>query len=100
MGFKMFLGVSPSVGNWNGDESEFSLVMDENPLADFVDLPKEYSNLFFSNILCGVIRGSLEMVNMKVEVKFVKDVLRGDDSTEMRVSFKEFLSEARPINDE
>ena len=100
VGFKMFLGVAANVANWSSDESEFSLILDENPLAEFVDLPKEYQSLFFSNILCGVIRGALEMVHMKVECRFLKDVLRGDDCTEMRVLFKEMLSEARPINDE
>jgi len=52
------------VTSWAADEKSFSLVFDENPLADFVELPEDgpYENLWYSNILCGVIRGALEMV--------------------------------------
>jgi len=40
------------------------LIFDENPLAEFVELPEDsaMSELWYSNILCGVIRGALEMV--------------------------------------
>ena len=34
----------------------------ENPLAEFVELPPQYQGLNYSNLLCGVIRGALEMV--------------------------------------
>ncbi len=34
--------------------------------------------LHFANILCGVIRGALEMIHMRVECKFVSDMLVGD----------------------
>jgi hypothetical protein len=39
--------------------------LDENPLAEFVELPEEVleGELWFSNVLCGVIRGALEMVS-------------------------------------
>ncbi len=38
-------------------------VLTDNPLADFVELPDEYRELKYSNLLCGVIRGALEMVS-------------------------------------
>jgi len=52
------------VTSWAADEKSFSLIFDENPLADFVELPEEgpYEKLWYSNVLCGVIRGALEMV--------------------------------------
>lgn len=65
MGFKIFLNVTPTVTNWTSDNNQFSLIFDENPLADFVELPDDgraQDELWFSNILCGVLRGSLEMV--------------------------------------
>ncbi|ORY29684.1 NO signaling/Golgi transport ligand-binding domain-containing protein [Naematelia encephala] len=45
--------------------SEFILVFDENPLSEFAELPRDAreGGLWFSNVLCGVIRGSLEMVS-------------------------------------
>ena len=64
----MFLGVEPSVTNWSSDQKEFSLVLDHNPLVDMVELPETHRDLWFSNILCGVIRGSLEMVGVRVPV--------------------------------
>ena len=44
---------------------EFSLIFDENPLTEFVELPEDgnMDELWYSNILCGVLRGALEMVN-------------------------------------
>jgi len=36
--------------------------MPDNPLNDFVELPEEYNNLDYSNIICGVIRGALSTV--------------------------------------
>ena len=44
--------------------STFTLTLEENPLAEFVELPEEVleGGLWFSNALCGVLRGALEMV--------------------------------------
>lgn len=93
VGFKMFLGVSATVGSMSADKRTFGLVFEENPLAEFAELPEEWKGLWYSNVLCGVIRGALEMVNMKVECKFVRDRLRGDDQNEIRVSLHEILVE-------
>lgn len=65
MGFKIFLNITPTVTNWTADNKQFSLLFDENPLADFVELPDDgraQDELWFSNILCGILRGALEMV--------------------------------------
>ena len=61
----MFLNITPNVTNWTSDNKQFSLTFDENPLADFVELPDDgraQDELWFSNILCGILRGALEMV--------------------------------------
>lgn len=77
VGFKSFLNITPVVthvapasrpnnlqqqGTVAG--SSFVLTLEENPLAEFVELPEEAleGGLWFSNVLCGVIRGALEMV--------------------------------------
>ncbi len=77
--FKMFLGATGECTNWDEDGKTCSLIIKDNPLADFVVLPAGYINsLWYSNILCGLIRGSLEMINIKVKATFSKDMLRGD----------------------
>jgi len=98
--FPMFLNVTANVTNWSSDGNECSLVLTDNPLADFVELPEEYKDLKYCNLLCGVIRGALEMVNMDVEVRFVNDMLKGDEAYEMRMRLKEHRDEAFPYKDD
>ncbi|KAK3486858.1 NO signaling/Golgi transport ligand-binding domain-containing protein [Neurospora hispaniola] len=103
VGFKIFLNVTPTITNWTGDNKQFSLVFDENPLADFVELPDDgraQDQLWFSNILCGVLRGALEMVQMQVETHFISDVLRGHDTTEMRVTLVRYIDDELPPEDD
>ena len=99
--FKMFLNIPAQVGpNFLPDKREFSIVFSENPLAQFVELPDSCAQLHFSNILCGVIRGALEMLQMRVECRFVRDTLHGDSENEIRVVLKEVLEEERPPDDD
>lgn len=62
VGFKMFLGVTASVTNWDAEGTCCSLVLEDNPLVDFVELPDTCQGLYYCNILSGVVRGALEMV--------------------------------------
>ncbi|KAI5246809.1 TRAPP I complex [Aureobasidium subglaciale] len=119
VGFKMFLNITPVVTNWSTDNKSFTLLFDENPLADFVELPddaKAQDELWYSNIFCGVLRGALEMVSsfptsyptsahslqvqMHVETHFTSDVLRGNDTTEMRVTLIRYIEDEMPPDDE
>nr|OQO27374.1 hypothetical protein B0A51_05266 [Rachicladosporium sp. CCFEE 5018] len=102
-GFKIFLNITPIVSGWSSDGKSFGLVFEENPLADFVELPddgRSQEELWYSNILCGVLRGALEMVQMQVDVRFVSDVLRGNDTTEMRVTLLKYIEDEMPPDDE
>jgi hypothetical protein len=63
----VFLNITPTVTNWTSDNKQFSLIFEDNPLADFVELPDDgraQNELWYSNILCGVLRGALEMVSI------------------------------------
>lgn len=89
---KMFLGVSANV-RWAADKSSYILQLDDNPLTDFVELPEKAKGLLYSNVLCGVIRGALEMVQIRVECRVAKCVLRDDDTNEIEVRFVEVMQE-------
>ena len=41
-GLKLFLGLNATCQNWAADGLSCSIVLDENPLADFVELPEQY----------------------------------------------------------
>lgn len=64
VGFKMFLGVTASVTSWDADGTCCSIVLEDNPLVDFVELPDTCQGLYYCNVLSGVIRGALEMVSL------------------------------------
>lgn len=122
VGFRMFLGMSCEVGNFSSDGRAFSLFLYENPLSIFVELPEsvgnkagtlknaeivggngetmssavsgpDWSQMKYSNVYCGVIRGALEQVSMRVDCDFVKDILRGDEVNEIRVELKEIITD-------
>ncbi|XP_024627992.1 trafficking protein particle complex subunit 3 isoform X3 [Medicago truncatula] len=100
VGLKMFIGVTASVTNWNAEGTCCSIVLEDNPLVDFVELPDTYQGLHYCNILSGVIRGALDMVSMKAEVTWLRDALRGDDVFELQVKLLKQVPEEYPYKDD
>lgn len=105
VGFKMFLNIVPQVENWSPDGNSFSLILTENPLAEFVELPftqypKIHKELWYSQLYCGVLRGALQMVQLDTDVYFVKDAIRGDDRTEIRLKLNKVLADELPAGED
>lgn len=99
--FRAFLGVAPRVANWNDAGTAVSLLLDESPLTDWVELPRELGGLRYQNLLAGAVRGGLEQVGMATRCEFVADALAGDDRTELRVTLLAPPgAEAYPFRDE
>lgn len=68
-GFKTYLGITPSITNWSPGSDEFSLLLDGNPLTEFVELPEgPGQKLSYNQMICGAIRGALEMVGSRARL--------------------------------
>ncbi|XP_049755550.1 trafficking protein particle complex subunit 3-like protein isoform X1 [Elephas maximus indicus] len=94
--FKMYLGITPNVTCNNLSRNEFSLILDKNPLVEFVEeLPAGRPSLCYCNLLCGIIRGALEMVHLAADVTFLQDRLKGDSVTEIGIKFLKKLDEIK-----
>ena len=51
-------------------------------------------------LICGAIRGALEMVHIEVNTWFVQDTLKGSNVTELEVKFVKRIEDAVPPGDE
>lgn len=104
VGFKIYLDVTPEILTLSDEECTISLT--ENPLENFVQLPKEAfeNNLLYSNVLIGVLRGSLESVGYQCKIKFLNDRLlqnnKENRKTEINIKFDKVLDEQLPLNDD
>lgn len=100
VGLKMFLNATASVSDWNTEGTACSIVIQGNPLTDFVQLPDDLQSLQYNNIICGVIEGALDMINIQVECECSKDTLQGDPSTELRLVLIESRAEQYPFKED
>ncbi|CAH1110770.1 unnamed protein product [Psylliodes chrysocephalus] len=98
--FKMYLGIQPNVTNWSPSGDEFSFILDSNPLTELVELPDDIKTLKYCNVICGAIRGALEMVQLDVQSWIIQDQLKGDQNTEIRVKFIRRLEDAMPAGED
>lgn len=85
--FRMFLNMNADCTNWNTEATAFSILFNDSPITEFVELPPHLQGLKYCNLFCGVIRGALSMVQLDVNVQIVRDVLKGDDNNELRVTY-------------
>ena len=92
-----YLGI---VGNYNQvSEKEFHLIFRENPISFYVELPESLSNLCYSNIICGIIRGALEISGFEVQCEIIKDTTKGDAENDLKITLVKYIEE-KFIDDE
>jgi len=87
---RMFLGISSDCTQKS--DTAYTIQFNDNPLAVFVELPASV-DLEYSQLLAGMVRGMLEMLQFEVSSKIVQTVLRGGDTNEIRVELKQILQE-------
>ena len=92
-----YLGI---IGTYNQvSEKEYHLIFPENPISFYVELPESLSNLCYSNIICGILRGMLEISGFEVQCEFVKDKMKGDEVNDLKITLVKYIEE-RFIDDE
>ena len=92
-----YLGI---IGNYNQvGENEFHLKFNQNPISLYVELPESLEGLCYSNIICGIMRGMLEITGFEVKCEFIKDKMKGDDINDIKITLVKYIEE-RFIDDE
>jgi hypothetical protein len=77
--FRMFLGVESKY--IQRSDSDFSITFFDNPFDDNVCLPGDLRTLRYSNVLCGLVRGGLEVLNYRARCYFVIDKFSQRENT-------------------
>ncbi|MCQ2816567.1 MAG: hypothetical protein MJ252_04785 [archaeon] len=90
--FSNFLGI-PEFNFNQTKENEYDIVFKTNPLNLYVELPEKLKPLWYSNIICGILRGAFNIIYVEVETKYEKDTLKGDDVNLIKFSIKQYLEE-------
>lgn len=98
---KYFFGVDSKVKMYHKGDKIFSLIFSKNPLSINVSIPQKYEALSYSIIYCGMIRGALESINMRVKVELMKDPMNFGEAEhkeyEIKVTLEQFIK--KPLTD-
>lgn len=90
LGFKMFAGIDVSLMQKN--DQEFMISFKDNPLDLHVYIPDEYKGLSYSNIICGIIRGACEAVNVRIKCYFTSDkLISPNENYEIKIELEELI---------
>lgn len=89
IGLKMFLGVNATVAVAQHDPNTFLVALHDNPLALFVEIPEGplKEKLWYSNIICGVLKGALALVGYTADIRFTQDKLKGGEKDEIQIKY-------------
>jgi hypothetical protein len=96
MAFRMFLGVTAETAAVpDKPEAAYTVTFADNPLSLFVELPTEgpLADLEYSQLLCGLVRGVLEMLQFDVTAKMSSSTVAGHDTNIMLVELQQVLQQ-------
>ena len=86
-----YLGI---IGNYSQTgEKEFHLIFTENPISLYVELPESLEGLCYPNIICGILRGMMEISGFEIQCEFVKDKMKGDDMNDLKITLVKLIEE-------
>ncbi|GAX14162.1 hypothetical protein FisN_20Hh219 [Fistulifera solaris] len=87
---KLFLGVTVEIVTSADDQ--YIVKMNENPLMVFVELPEDRQDLQYSQLLAGMLRGMLEMLQFDCDVSISSSTTTGNKEIhELKVVLKQVL---------
>lgn len=98
----MFLNTTPTLSNWSQDGTEFSLVCDEAIFGENIEIPDYLAKggLQYHSLLVGVIKGALEMIQIKVDCSVVRcPLLNAGGPLEVRIKFLKLIEDEIPPAD-
>ncbi|GAX28908.1 hypothetical protein FisN_20Lh219 [Fistulifera solaris] len=87
---KLFLGVTVEIVTSADDQ--YIVKMNENPLMVFVELPEDRQDLQYNQLLAGMLRGMLEMLQFDCDVSISSSTTTGNKEIyELKVVLKQVL---------
>lgn len=79
--------------NNNNNKPFYSIVFQDNPLTIFVELPETMADLPYNQLLAGMCRGMLELLQYDCQCHIAKSMVNGDDTNEIVVTLQQVLQE-------
>jgi trafficking protein particle complex subunit 3 len=89
---KMFLGMSCEA-KWKEQGQSFVIHFVENPFTIFVEPPEEYLDLEYNQLIAGMCRGMLEVLQLDCNASVSKSMLKGDELYELTIELNQVLQE-------
>lgn len=94
--------MAATVATVNQEGTEYLVTINENILAEFVEIPEEYikKGFAYSSILAGLVEGMMESIQIKVACAVEKcPTTSSTPSTELKVSFIKHIEDEIPPSD-
>jgi len=75
------------------NKPSYSIVFQDNPLTIFVELPETMADLPYNQLLAGMCRGMLELLQYDCQCRIAKSMVNGDETNEIVVTLQQVLQE-------